>query len=94
MADTKIDKELAAKREEMKKLEADIIGLRKKKDADFVKFCNDPKIKALAKQGAEAMEALNKKGLTIVDWCIGTNRMEVELEDSNEGSRNWIIFHL
>lgn len=94
MPDKKLEQQLADKREEMKKLEADIIGLRKKKDEEFQKFCNDPKIMALAKQGAEAMEALNKKGLTIVDWCIGTNRMEVELEDNEEGSRNWIIIHL
>jgi len=94
MAVKTIDKELATKQGEMKKLEQEIKDLRKLKDENFRKFCEKPEIKASAMKAVVAMDELHREGLSITDWCMGVNRVEVELEDNEEGTRNWIIIHV
>lgn len=94
MAEKKVDREIAAKHEAVKKLEKEIRDLRDQKDKQFQKFCNDPDVMASALKATVALNELHKKGLSITDWCMGTNRVEVELEDIEEGDRNWIIIHV
>jgi len=97
------DGELSAKRDyqklveqerkqkkEIKRLQKVVSELEEHKRELFNNFCERDDHKEMAKQAVLAMDFLNNRQLTITDWCVMDDRVEVEFEDGNEGFRHWI----
>lgn len=57
---------------------------------EFLKICDDPKIKIAARKAALAMDDLLGHEIRVVDWSITSDGLEIELEDNQGWEKKWI----